>query len=341
MAEKSKICCVKYDQSRQKFVDITYIISDGKVDMMPKLAVNGNRITAVWITNSENSFLQEKGTNRIVYADWENGVFSEEKVLCERESGIEELALYYAGDTLYAAYVSNALEGKTANQVFLSSGNGTDKEISDGSTLTSNLQWQDGTLYYYEEGTMKAYDMVAGTITAGESPIGAKGKIFGNDGKTAVLWSALDQITGTLKVYSSVKTAEGFSEPVALYSTTSAIKYLYGVLNADGSWQFMMNAAEAISQEPIHSLVFVTSEETIKSLVLTITGENGFRKLMKHAVKSINKTLKWQSSNTKYATVNKKGKVTAKKAGKGKTVTITAASTDGSNKKAKVKIKIK
>ncbi|MBD5466237.1 MAG: hypothetical protein HDR22_10585 [Lachnospiraceae bacterium] len=57
--------------------------------------------------------------------------------------------------------------------------------------------------------------------------------------------------------------------------------------------------------------------------------------------KSVNKTLKWQSSNTKYATVNKKGKVTAKKAGKGKAVTITATSTDGSNKKAKVKIKIK
>lgn len=57
--------------------------------------------------------------------------------------------------------------------------------------------------------------------------------------------------------------------------------------------------------------------------------------------KSVNKTLKWQSSNTKYATVNKKGKVTAKKAGAGKTVTITATSTDGSNKKAKVKIKIK
>lgn len=57
--------------------------------------------------------------------------------------------------------------------------------------------------------------------------------------------------------------------------------------------------------------------------------------------KSANKSLSWKSSNTKYAAVNKKGKVTAKKAGKGKTVTITASSTDGSNKKAAVKIKIK
>ncbi len=62
---------------------------------------------------------------------------------------------------------------------------------------------------------------------------------------------------------------------------------------------------------------------------------------IKTSGKSVNKTLKWTSSNTKYATVTSKGVVKTKKAGKGKTVTITATSTDGTNKKAKVKIKIK
>lgn len=57
--------------------------------------------------------------------------------------------------------------------------------------------------------------------------------------------------------------------------------------------------------------------------------------------KSVNKTIKWTSSNTAYATVNQSGKVKTKKAGKGKTVTITATSTDGTNKKGKVKLKIK
>lgn len=92
-------------------------------------------------------------------------------------------------------------------------------------------------------------------------------------------------------------------------------------------------------------------------------------KLVKHAVKSIklgakskivkagkkftvkatvkttgstaNKTLQWSSSNTKYATVSKKGVVTTKAEGKGKTVKITAMATDGSGKKATIKIKIK
>ena len=56
--------------------------------------------------------------------------------------------------------------------------------------------------------------------------------------------------------------------------------------------------------------------------------------------KKANKVLAWSSSNKKYATVNSKGVVSAKKAGKGKTVTITAKATDGTGKKAKIKIKI-
>ena len=57
--------------------------------------------------------------------------------------------------------------------------------------------------------------------------------------------------------------------------------------------------------------------------------------------KNINKTVKWSSNNTKYATVTQKGVVKAKKAGKGKIVKITAKATDGSNKKKTIQIKIK
>ena len=57
--------------------------------------------------------------------------------------------------------------------------------------------------------------------------------------------------------------------------------------------------------------------------------------------KKANSKIEWTSSNNKYATVNSKGVVTAKKAGIGKTVAITAKATDGSGKKATIKIKIK
>lgn len=51
------------------------------------------------------------------------------------------------------------------------------------------------------------------------------------------------------------------------------------------------------------------------------------------------KDLSWYSDNTEYATVAN-GKVTAKKAGIGKTVTITARATDGSKVKASIKLRI-
>lgn len=57
--------------------------------------------------------------------------------------------------------------------------------------------------------------------------------------------------------------------------------------------------------------------------------------------KKANKVLAWTSSNPDYAVVNSKGKVTAKKAGKGKKVIITASSTDGSHRQSKIRLKIK
>jgi hypothetical protein len=91
-----------------------------------------------------------------------------------------------------------------------------------------------------------------------------------------------------------------------------------------------------IMKDAVKSLKLKAASKTLqagKSMTIKTT--------VKTTGKSVNKKLKWISSNTKYATVNSSGKITAKKAGKGKTVTITAVSTDGSNKKAKVKIKIK
>lgn len=65
------------------------------------------------------------------------------------------------------------------------------------------------------------------------------------------------------------------------------------------------------------------------------------KSVVKTSGKDANKSLTWYSSNSKYLTVNSKGKIVANKAGKGKTVYVYAAATDGSGKKVKIKIKIK
>ena len=103
-----------------------------------------------------------------------------------------------------------------------------------------------------------------------------------------------------------------------------------GSSKAKATYRFkiMKHAVKSIKLKAPKKTLKAGKTMTIKATVKT-TGKNA------------NKSLKWMSSNKKYATVNSKGKVTAKKAGKGKAVTITAKSTDGSKKKATVKIKIK
>jgi subtilisin family serine protease len=76
----------------------------------------------------------------------------------------------------------------------------------------------------------------------------------------------------------------------------------------------------------------------------SITLKAGNKKQLKATVTPKNATSKkvtWKTSNKKYATVNSKGVVTAKKAGKGKTVKITATASDRKTVKATCKVKIK
>lgn len=81
--------------------------------------------------------------------------------------------------------------------------------------------------------------------------------------------------------------------------------------------------------------VKVTAPKTIKA------GKAVKLKAKVTATAGAYKALSWASSNTKYATVSASGKVTVRKAGKGKSVKITATTLDGSGKKAVVKLKIK
>ena len=81
--------------------------------------------------------------------------------------------------------------------------------------------------------------------------------------------------------------------------------------------------------------VKISGSKTVKS------GKTLKLKAKVTASKGANKSLKWTSSNTKYATVTSSGKVKALKAGKKKTVKITAMAVDGSGKKATFKVKIK
>ena len=114
-------------------------------------------------------------------------------------------------------------------------------------------------------------------------------------------------------------------------------------VKAEYKIRIMQNAVKKIairrkgSTQESKKILTAKSGKTIKlKAQITMTDYKG---KVKKAFKA-NKSVQWITSNPKFATVSKTGKVKLLKSGKGKTVTITAYATDGSGKKAKIKIKI-
>ena len=145
-----------------------------------------------------------------------------------------------------------------------------------------------------------------------------------NAANKTVTWKSSNTKWATVSGKGVVSTKKaGAGKTVTITATAKDGSNVKGTIKI----KIMKNAVTKITLKAKSKKVKAGKKVTVKATVKT----NG---------KKVNKKLTWKSSNTKWATVNSKGVVTTKKAGKGKTVTITATSTDGTKKSAKVKIKI-
>lgn len=119
------------------------------------------------------------------------------------------------------------------------------------------------------------------------------------------------------------------------------------LLKAGAGKKIVITAEAADGSKTSASVVIQIMKHAVKKITLKApkSVKAGKSVTVKATVKTngkkANKKLRWTSSNTKYATVDKKGKVKTLKAGKGKRVTITAISTDGTKKKKSARILIK
>ena len=246
--------------------------------------------------------------------------------------------LYYVGDSLnmddlkvMATYKSHPTEELKAG-AYTTNAAGIDMKTPGSKTLTVSYTSGGITKTASVTVTVQERKVTKLTIAGPSKKLAADKKVKltlktapENATNKAVKWKSSNKKYATVDKNGKVTVKKaGIGKTVTITATAqdgSKVKATY-------EFKIMKHAVKSIKLKAPKKTLKAGKNMTIKATIKT-TG------------KSVNKALKWTSSNTKYATVSKKGKVTAKKAGKGKTVTITAASTDGSNKKAKVRIKIK
>ena len=284
MMEKCEICYAKYNKETQTFEQPVYVTKNNTLDMIPKLADNNGNPTVVWVNNSENDYAGTSGTNEILAMTLENEQWSEADKIGETTQYISELMPYCENGTVYATFNATNTQSSDESQVKKNSVTAyattqdvttktytTQKDsaqpvaISDGSSVAVDVQYVNGNIYWVEDGMMKQYNTSSKEttdITAGEEGcISNSAKIYENGGKTAILWT--EKTEDGYEICSSVKTDEGYSEPVVVQEGKGAVIQQYdAVLEEDGTWNIITNEKSTSDSEK-SSFVYMEKTEKI------------------------------------------------------------------------------
>ena len=260
IAQNSEICFAVFNEETNTFSDPVYVTDNDSYDMMPRICDNSNEIVISWVRNDAADLMQETGNNTIYTSVWNGMTFDEETELVKASGTVDDYVLYKNGDTYEAVFAGQSNE---ITAMFDTDG-WVIEELSDLFMFSedgsiSSMQYVDGRIVCVSNGTLYAYnpvDKTMETYLAGESAFGAEIQYASNGDKSGYVWSLYDEETGTGSIVASMKTEDGYSEPVTLYEKENTIwRYASPAIDENGNWQFVANAEDVANGT--HSLVSI------------------------------------------------------------------------------------
>ena len=271
LAYNSEICFSVFDEETGTFSEPVYVTDNGACDMMPRLCDNSDEVVISWVRNDAADLMQRTGSNTIYIAAWDSdsGTFGEEKELVKASGTVDDYVLYENKDTVEAMFTGQAGE---MTAMFDTDGH-VMEELSDLFMFSedgsiSGIQYVDGRVVCVSNGTLYVIDPADRTVEkflAGESAFGAEIQYASNGDKSGYVWSLYDEETGKGKIVASMKTENGYSEPVTLYEKDDVIwRYVSPAIDENGNWRFVTNAEDLNEQdsagENIHSIISIVKE---------------------------------------------------------------------------------
>lgn len=260
IAHNSEICFSVFDEETNTFSDPAYVTNNDSCDMMPRICDNSDEIVLSWVRNDAADLMQEKGSNKIYTVAWNGTAFDAETELVKASGTVDDYVLYKNGDEVETIFAGQSNE---MTAMFDTDGR-VIEELSDLFMFSedgsiSSIQYVDGQIVCVSNGTLYAYDPADKTVEtyqAGESAFGSEIQYASNGGKSGYVWSLYDEETDTGSIVASMKTEDGYSEPVTLYEKEGVIwRYVSPIINEDGNWQFVANAEDA--GDGTHSLISI------------------------------------------------------------------------------------
>ena len=269
MAQKSEICVSRFDSSTGKFTDSYFITDNSSMDAVPCLIDKNGTPAVAWLSNYADDLFMAEGSNTINVAELQEGKWAKAEKKISVKNTLTDFKALYDGEIYRFVYMSTVEgdDGEMVSNVYMS---GADREFTDISgekNTLAGLYCSDDSIYWTQDGTLTKYDVKSGTeseITAGDAQIISPNVMPVSEGdKTALLWMTNDE--EGCRFYSSVKTEDGYSEPVEIYSKDNVKgNYYTAVLGNDGDWDVVFSGTSMKNSDKT-SIFFFSKEEAPKA----------------------------------------------------------------------------
>lgn len=217
------------------FTDIACVLDDATPDMLPILAVNGDRHTAVWFKSEGDLADLFDAPGKIMAADFTEGAWGTPYVLASVDKPVSELTAAYWGGSLCAAYTCGGASGSELHMVY----QGKDRVIASGAEIVSGISFVNGRLYCAKNGGL--YSCVPGnaslTAAAGELHTLTGTYVMAEDA-ASLIFSDGEQF------YSSVKENGAWSEAMELTIPEGFSVFNYSASCKDGTYSIVLNGRD-------------------------------------------------------------------------------------------------
>ncbi len=179
-AANQTIRVARFDAITGGFTDFVTLSEPGIFGRTPVITEVDGVTTALWVSNSDNSYFGENTTNTLCYAQYENGTWGEAKVLASGLNAVTETAIGNHNGVLSASVITdgdNDLSTTEDRTLWLYDGLGQAQEIANGSisavtyaqlpsAQVSDLLWSNGSsLIAHDTGAVFENSALAGGFT--------------------------------------------------------------------------------------------------------------------------------------------------------------------------------
>ncbi|MDR0373899.1 MAG: Ig-like domain-containing protein [Nitrososphaerota archaeon] len=256
VSENSEIAFAKFNKSTGTFENQIFVTNNDVLDMYATVAVNGDELAVLWVSNDASDPLGMTGTYSIMKSSLVNGVFSTPVKLYETDMFVSELAAGFVDGELEVVFTAGDTIADTSGYI-LTAGKAL-QFTGDDSAIA--LKYQDGLFYWHSLGSVYTFDPISRVAARVEIPdvyaVTSSYSLVKADNKDAIVWIDTDGEAYTINAAIHLGNNR-WSLPITLLTVDDAsIWFADAVASDNGLWNIIMNTINLDTE--MSSLVFAT-----------------------------------------------------------------------------------